>query len=162
VLPVSPPASPTRLASANLVSTTLKLMPWFTTEQYLVTTLSVSMTTSMLWKFLIAATSSRAVAIPPVGLNAEPLLFITGSIVLALTRHIDAYLNHVIVELIEQSVGGANAILALDMVATLPALVLSQNSRSSIVSTFALDLHPMLIFGFPAHHICYIVRTGNT
>jgi hypothetical protein len=144
VRPVRPPASPTRLAPANLMSTTLKLLPWITAEQYLVYLLNIFMTTSMLWKFLMAAASSGAVLNSSIRLNFHGLLFAAGGIVLAITRHVDTRLSRVAVELIEQSVGGANAILALEVVASLPALVLWQNSWLSIVSALALDPYPML------------------
>jgi len=144
VQPIRPPASPTRPASTNLVLATLKLIPWFTAEQHLITLVNVSMTASMLWKFLVATPSSRAVGHPPIHLNFHGLLFAAGGITLAITQHIGTRLSRATVELIEQSVGSANAVLALDMVASLPALVLKQNPRWSIVSTLALVLQPML------------------
>jgi len=142
--PIRPPASPTRLAPMNLVSTTLKLLPWITAKQHLVTLLNISMTASMLWKFLMAATSSGAVVNPSIRFNLHGLLFAAGGIILVITRHIDTRLSHVTVGLIEQSVGSANAVLALDVVASLPALVLWQNPRLSIVSALALDPYHML------------------
>lgn len=144
VRPIRPPPSHTTLAPANLMSTMLRFLPWIATERYLVTLFTISMTTSMLWKFLMAATSSGAVVNPSIRLNFHGLLCATGCIVLAITRHIDTRLSRVAVGLIEQSVGNTNAILALDVVASLPTMVLWQNSWLSIVSTLALDPFPTL------------------
>ena len=88
----------------------------------------------------MAVTSSGAVLNPPMRLNFHGLLFATGCIVLTIIRHIGTRLSCVTVELIEQSVGSANAVLALDVATSLPALVLWQNFRLLIVS--ALDLYP--------------------
>ncbi len=144
VRPIRPPASPARLTATNLVPPTLKLLPWITAEQNLVTLLNISMMTSMLWKFLMAATSSGAVLKPSIRLNFHGLLVATGCIVLAITRHIDTRLSRVTVELIQQSVGSANAVLALDVAASLPALVLWQDFRLLIVSALELDPYPTL------------------
>ena len=142
--PIRPPALPTRLAATNLVSTTLKSLPWINAEQNLVTLLSILMMMSMLWKFLMAVTSSGAVLNPSIRLNLHGLSFATGCIVLVITQHIDTRLSCVTVELIKQSVGSVNAVLALDVAASLPALVLWQNFRLLIVSTLALDPYPAL------------------
>ena len=161
VRPIRPPASPARLTATNLVSQTLKLLPWITAEQSLVTLLNISMMTSMLWNFLMAATSSGAALNPFIRLNFHGLLFATGRIVLAITRHIDTRLSRVAVELIEQSVGSANAVLALDVAASLPALVLWQDFRLLIVSALNLDPYPTLTPLALAHYTCSIARTGN-
>ena len=160
VRPIRPPASPARLTATNLVSPTLKLLPWITAEQNLVILLNISMMSSMLWKFSMAATSSGAVLNPSIRLNIHGLLFATGRIVLAITRLIDTRFSCVAVELIEQSVGSANAVLALDVAASLPALVLWQDFRLLIVSALDLDPCPMLTLAL-AHYTCSIARTGN-
>jgi hypothetical protein len=145
-----PPAPPTRPASTHLVLTALKLTPRFTAEQALVTLLNMSMMTLMLWKFLMAATSCRH---PSIRLSFKGLLFAAGSIILAITRHIDTRLSHAAIQPIEQFVGGANAILALDLVASLPAWVLLQNSRLSIVSALTFNPHPMLTWALSPPHL---------
>jgi len=109
----------------------------------------------MLWKFSIAATSSGAVLKPSVRLSFHGLLFAAGVIVLAITRHIDTRLSRVTVELIEQSVGSANTILVLDVVASLPALVLWQNSWLSIVSALAIDPYPALTSASSPQHLLH-------
>lgn len=150
---IRPPVSSTRLASINLVSTTLKLPPWITAEHHLVTLLTISMTSSMLWKILIAVASNQAAVHPRIRLNLHGLLLATGGIILTITRHIDTRLSRVTVELIEQSVDIANAVLALDIVASLPALVLWQNFRLSIVSSLTLDQPPMLTLSRSSLHL---------
>lgn len=131
----------------------LKLPPWLTAEQYLVTLLTISMTTSMLWKLVMAATSRRAVIHPTIRLIPRGLLLAAGGIILTITRHFDTRPSRVIFALVELSVDSANAVLALDIVASLPALVLQQNSRLSIVSSLALDQHSMLTLSRSSLHL---------